>query len=73
MYFDGVIEGRFVELKSVTVDDAEFTRNIRLDPDFAEFFPPLNNTIEQQKQWIENHKTKKGDYFLWYGIRRAIE
>lgn len=64
MYFDGVIEGRFVDLKSVTIEDAEFTRDIRLDPDFAKFFPPLNNTIEQQRQWIENHKTKEGDYFF---------
>lgn len=64
MYFARVIEGRFVDLKSVTVEDAEFTRNIRLDPDFAKFFPPLNNTIEQQRQWIENHKTKKDDYFF---------
>lgn len=64
MYFEQVIEGRFVDLKSVTVDDAEFTRSIRLDPEFADFFPKLNNTIEQQKHWIESHKTKEGDYFF---------
>lgn len=64
MYFNGIVEGKFVNLKSVTVDDAEFTRNIRLDPDFAKFFPPLNITLEQQKQWIENHQTKEGDYFF---------
>lgn len=64
MFFDGVVEGRFVDLKSVTIDDAEFTRNIRLDPDFAKFFPTLNNTIEQQRKWIEEHQTKEGDYFF---------
>jgi RimJ/RimL family protein N-acetyltransferase len=64
MYFDGIVEGRFVNLKSVTVADAEFTRNIRLDPDFEKFFPPLNNTLEQQKKWIENLQTKEGDYFF---------
>lgn len=64
MYFDRVIKGEYVDLKSVTIDDAEFTRDIRLDPNFANFFPPLNNTIEQQQQWIKNHKTKEGDYFF---------
>lgn len=64
MFFDGVIEGRFVDLRSVAVEDAEFTRSIRLDSDFAKFFPPLNTTIEQQRKWIEWHQTKEGDYFF---------
>ena len=64
MYFDGIVEGRYVDLKSVTPDDAEFTRNIRLEPAFAKFFPPLNNTLEQQKEWINSHQTKEGDYFF---------
>lgn len=64
MFFDGVVEGRFVDLKSVTVEDAEFTRKIRQESDFSKFFPPLNNTIEQQRKWIEVHQTKEGDYFF---------
>ena len=64
MHFEGVIEGRFVDLRLATVEDAEFTRNIRLDSDFAKFFPPFNNTIEQQRKWIEELQTKEGDYFF---------
>lgn len=64
MYYDGVVEGKFVDLKSVTVEDAEFTRNIRRDPDFAKFFPPLDNTVEQQENWIKSQQEKKGDYFF---------
>lgn len=64
MYIDKVIEGKYVDLKSVTVDDAEFTRNIRLDPEFAAFFPALNNTIEQQRKWIERNQVAEDDYFF---------
>ena len=64
MYYDGIVEGRYVDLKSVTVEDAEFTRNIRRDPDFAKFFPPLDNTVEQQKNWIISQQKKEGDYFF---------
>lgn len=64
MYYDGVIEGKFVDLKSVSVDDAEFTRNIRRDPDFSRFFPPLDNTVEQQRAWIASQQKKGGDYFF---------
>lgn len=64
MYYDGIIEGRFVDLKSVTDEDADFTRNIRQDPDFVRFFPPLDNTLEQQKNWIKFQQSKAGDYFF---------
>lgn len=64
MYFDGIIEGKYVDLKSVTIEDAEFTRNIRRDPEFSSFFPKLDNTLEQQKEWIKKQQKKKGDYFF---------
>lgn len=67
------IEGRYVDLRSCTEDDAEFTRDIRKDPEFVEFLPAIDNTIEQQKAWIRNQRAKDGDYFfvVWdkYGKR----
>lgn len=64
MVYDGVIEGKYVDLRSCTEDDAEFTRDIRRDPEFSKFFPVLDNTIEQQKTWIKHQREKKGDYFF---------
>ena len=64
MVYDGVIEGKYVDLRSCTEDDAEFTRDIRRDPEFSKFFPVLDNTVEQQKTWIKHQREKKGDYFF---------
>ena len=59
-----VIKGRYVDLRSCTEDDAEFTRAIRMDPEFVKFLPAIDNTVEQQKAWIRSQREKDGDYFF---------
>lgn len=64
MFYDGVVAGRYVELRSATAEDAEFTLSIRQDPEFSKFLPRLDNTIEQQRNWIASQRNKPGDYFF---------
>lgn len=64
MAFVDAIEGTYVDLKSATVEDAEFTLRIRQDPIFEKFLPRINNTVEQQKQWIQKQREKNNDYFF---------
>lgn len=64
MVYDGILEGRYVDLRSCSEDDAEFTRDIRKDPKFVKFLPEIDNTVEQQKLWIRSQRLKKGDYFF---------
>lgn len=59
-----LIEGRYIDLRSCTEDDAEFTRAIRNDPEFVKFLPAIDNTLEQQKAWIRHQREKEGDYFF---------
>ena len=56
--------GRYVDLKSCNEDDAEFTRAIRKDPEFVKYLPLIDNTIEEQKIWINHQREKIGDYFF---------
>ena len=58
------IEGRYVVLRSCTEDDAEFTRDIRKDPEFVKYLPQIDNTLDQQKVWIKSQREKPGDYFF---------
>ena len=58
------IAGRYVELRSCNEDDASFTRDIRKDPEFVKFLPEVNNTLEEQKEWIRRQREKDGDYFF---------
>ncbi len=64
MFYDGVLEGRFVELRSAVGSDAEFTLKVRQDPEFIRFLPKIENTLDQQKAWIKNQQTQEGDYFF---------
>lgn len=64
MFYDKTIEGRYVDLRSAKVEDAEFARAIRREPLFSKFFPPLDNTIEEQRQWLRCQHDKPGDYFF---------
>ncbi len=58
------IIGKYVDLKSIDVEDAEFTLQIRQDPIFVKYLPRVNNTLEQQKQWIVRQREKSDDYFF---------
>ena len=56
MVYSKKIQGRYVDLRSVTEEDAKFTLAIRQEPEFVKFLPRLDITIEQQKAWIRKHK-----------------
>lgn len=64
MIYDKVIEGRFVDLKSATVEDAEFALSIRQDPEFTKYLPKLDISISEQIAWIERQQEKEDDYFF---------
>lgn len=58
------IEGRYINLLPATVEDAVFTRNIRMDSRFSKYFPKMENTVEDQINWIKKQREKTGDYFF---------
>lgn len=64
MVYGGVIEGKYVELRSATGEDAEFTLAVRQDPEFNKYLPRVNNTLEQQAEWIKRQRNKDDDYFF---------
>ena len=64
MIYSGIIEGRYVDLRSCTEDDAEFTLALRQDPELGRFFPAVDNTVEKQREWIRRQREKAGDYFF---------
>ncbi len=64
MIYEKNLTGRYVELRSADLDDAEFTLNIRRDPEFKNFFPNFTGTPETQKAWLKYQREKPGDYFF---------
>lgn len=72
MVYEGVLEGRFVNLRSVREDDAEFTLELRKDPILTQFIPRLNITLEQQKSWIRKQRIKDGDFFFLFTDKKDV-
>lgn len=64
MYIDYTIEGKYVTLRSVKESDAEFIINVRNDPRISKYLPPLNVTVEQQRQWIAKQRADKDSYYF---------
>ena len=74
MVYEKGIKGCYVDLKSAKVSDAEFTLSIRQDKDFSRYLPRINNTLEQQREWIRSQRKKTGDYFfvVWDKTEKQI-
>ena len=58
------IDGRFVSLKSCSIDDAEFTLSLRQNPSIARFIPMVDGNIDKQIKWIKSQRIEEGDYFF---------
>lgn len=64
MVYNGILEGKYVNLRSVEERDAEFTLSLRQDPILTKYLPKLDITLEQQKNWIRKQRIKEGDYYF---------
>lgn len=64
MVYNDIIEGRYVNLRSVEEGDAEFTLSLRQDPNLTQYLPKLDITLEQQISWIRKQRNQEGDYYF---------
>lgn len=64
MIYPHEIKGKFVILKSITLDDAEFSYNLRKDPRFINIMGQSAKDLEAQKKFIEWQQKQPGDYYF---------
>lgn len=64
MVYNDVLEGKYVNLRSVEEKDAAFTLSLRQDPILTKYLPKLDITIEQQISWIRKQRNQEGDYYF---------
>ena len=64
MYIDYKLEGKYVTLRSVEESDAEFILSVRNDPRISKYLPPLNVSVEQQRQWIAKQRADNDSYYF---------
>ena len=64
MFIDYTLKGTSVNLRSVNESDAEFILNVRNDPKVSKYLPPLNISLDQQRQWITKQRADKDSYYF---------
>lgn len=64
MVYPEVIHGKFVDLRSITLDDAEFSYNIRADKKNAATVGQLAESVEAQRKYIEWQMQEPNDYYF---------
>ena len=64
LVYDKVIKGRFVDLRSITLDDAEFSYNIRADRKNRELVGQPAALIEEQREFIKWQMSEPNDYYF---------
>ena len=64
MIYPKVIHGMFVDLRSITLDDAEFSYNIRADKRNRETVGQLAPSLEAQKDFIRWQMQEPNDYYF---------
>ena len=64
MVYDKEIVGKFVTLKSIGIEDAEFSYELRRDPRFVSIMGQPASSLDNQKKYIERQREKEGDYYF---------
>lgn len=64
MVYEGVLKGRFVYLKSITLDDAQFSFDIRSAPENRETVGVPAKSVEEQRKFIEWQMKEPNDYYF---------
>lgn len=59
-----MIIGKFVDMRSITLDDAEFSYNIRMNEKFRAYVGQPAHTMEQQREFIKWQMQQPGDYYF---------
>lgn len=64
MVYEKMIYGKSVDMHSATMEDLEFTYEIRQDKNRTKYMHPVNEGLNAQKKWLENQMEAPGDYFF---------
>lgn len=58
------LQGKYVNLREVTVDDAEFILSLRCDPKKSRYLNPTEYNIPKQQEYIRNYLKKDDEWYF---------
>lgn len=64
MVYNGILKGKYVYLKSATLEDAINTLKVRQDPSITKYLPKLDISVDDQRNWLRKQRVDPTDYFF---------
>ncbi len=64
MVYDKILNGRFITMRSINEDDAEFSYDIRSRDGIRETVGQVAPNVELQKEYIRKQMSTPGDYYF---------
>ncbi len=64
MICEEIFKGRYVQIRSITEDEAQFSVDIRQDKEKNKFLHIVEANVEKQIAWIRKQQSAEGDYFF---------
>ncbi len=58
------LQGKYVNLREVTVDDAKFILKLRCDENKSKYIHKTENNLQKQIDYIKNYLTKKDEWYF---------
>ena len=64
MVYDKVIKGKFIDIRSINLEDVEFSYNIRRDDRYKDYVGQQAESMEAQRNFISWQIQQPGDYYF---------
>lgn len=74
MVYEKEIQGKYVFLRAVSIEDAEFTAKLRSDDLLIKHIHKVDTSIEGQKKYIQEQRVKDNDYYfiIWSSDNESL-
>ena len=60
-----------LRMRLVTVDDAEYIYNLRMDPAYNTYLSAVSGGVDGQRRWIESYKAEEAAGLQYYFVMEA--
>lgn len=66
-----MINGKHIDLRPVTTDDADFILSLRLNPELSQYLSPVENNVEKQTQWVKKSIENPQEWYFIIQNKKA--
>lgn len=63
-----ILQGKSIRLRLVTIEDAKFILQLRVDENKNKYLSKVENDLAKQQSWITNYKTREAEQREFYFI-----